>query len=144
MAVLFSIDSSGKSARTALAYIAASLFLSVLLLFVATPVFAYDVNECAASRYGANLNCTAGDVSITGIAIAPGSPTKCVGGDTFNVDLDITVNFATPDRWDIGIFLSEDGNSPQGLVGNGGAASCSVGILPNSSPFRRSRLQRRH
>ncbi len=135
MATLFSVVSPGKSSFMALAHMATSLSLSVLLLFVTTPVFAYGINECAASRYGADLNCTAGDVAITGIAIAPGSPTKCVGGETFTVDLDITVNFATPDRWDIGIFLSEDGNDPQNLIGNGGASSCSVGILPNSSPF---------
>ncbi len=135
MLSLFCNGSSRKSAHRALTFPAILLALTLLLFSFATPVFAYGVNECAASRYGADLNCTAGDVSITGIAVAPGSPTKCVGGDTFNVDLDITVNFATPDRWDIGIFLSEDGNDPQELVGNGGAASCSVGILPNASPF---------
>ncbi len=102
---------------------------------ITTPSGTYGENECAASRYGADLVCTAGDVSITGIAIVPGSPTKCVGGDTYTVDLDLTINFATPDRWDIGIFLSEDGNDPQDRVVSGGASSCSVGILPTTSPF---------
>lgn len=105
------------------------------LLFFASSALAFGNNECAASRKGSDLGCTAGDVSITGIAVAPGSPTSCVGGTTFLVDLDITVNFATPDRWDIGIFLSQDGNDPQSLPANGGAATCSVGILPTSSPF---------
>jgi hypothetical protein len=102
---------------------------------ITTPSGTYGANECAASRYGSDLVCTAGDVSITGIAIVPGSPTKCVGGSTYTVDLDLTVNFATPDRWDIGVFLSEDGNDPQLLAGSGGSSSCSVGILPTTSPF---------
>lgn len=112
-----------------------ALLLTAAVVFVSTTAFAYGVNECAASRKGTDLGCTAGDVSITGIAIAPGSPTKCVGGDTYTVDLDITVNFHVPDRWDVGIFLSQDGNDPQSLIGSGGAASCSVGILPLTSPF---------
>lgn len=106
-----------------------------LLLLAPSAALAFGNNECAASRKGSDLGCTAGDVSITGIAVAPGSPTSCVGGTTFLVDLDITVNFATPDRWDIGIFLSQDGRDPQVLPANGGAASCSVGILPTISPF---------
>lgn len=109
--------------------------VTVGLLSFASSALAFGVNECAASRMGSNLGCTAGDVSITGIAVAPGSPTSCVGGTTFLVDLDITVNFATPDRWDIGIFLAHDGKDPQTLPANGGATSCSVGILPTSSPF---------
>ncbi len=111
------------------------VLLTVCLLVPAGTAHAYGINECAASRMGSDLGCTAGDVSITGIAVAPGSPTSCVGGTTFTVDLDITVNFATPDRWDIGIFLSNDGNNPQTLPVNGGAATCNVGILPTMSPF---------
>jgi len=111
------------------------MLLTVCLFDQAGTAHAYGINECAASRYGSNLGCTAQDVSITGIAVAPGSPTSCVGGTTYTVDLDITVNFAVPDRWDIGIFLSRDGNDPQTLPASGGAASCSVGILPTTSPF---------
>ena len=106
-------------------------------MLLATPsAFAYGVNECAGSRFGADLVCTAGDVSITGIAVAPGTPTSCVGGTTFTADLDITVNFATPDRWDVGIFLSNDGGDPKLLsTSPGGAGVCTVGILPTSTPF---------
>ena len=113
----------------------ATMILAVMLLSNTSSAFAYDANECAGSRFNSDLVCTAGDVSITGIAVAPGTPTACIGGTTFTADLDITVNFATPDRWDIGIFLSNDGNDQQLLPANGGANTCSVGILPNSSPF---------
>lgn len=111
------------------------LALLTVLLASTVPAHAYGINDCAATRMGSNLGCTAGDVSITGIAVAPGSPTSCVGGTSFTVDLDITVNFAVPDRWDIGIFLSHDGKDPQTLPASGGASSCSVGILPTSNPF---------
>jgi uncharacterized repeat protein (TIGR01451 family)/fimbrial isopeptide formation D2 family protein len=110
-------------------------FFAVILLTSSSTVFAYPVNQCAGDRFGSDLVCTAGDVSITGIATAPGSPTKCTGGSTYTVDLDITVNFSTPDRWDVGIFLSEDGNDPQILTTNGGASSCSTSVLPLTSPF---------
>ncbi len=96
---------------------------------------AFGVTECAASRKGSNLGCTAADVSITGIAIAAGGPTSCVGGTTIPLDLDITVNFAVPDRWDIGIFLVNDGLNPRLLPAGGGATSCTVGILPTTAPF---------
>ncbi|GEM_PF-3450005 len=111
------------------------LFAVTAHLAAATPAHSYGINQCAGDRYGADLGCTAKDVAITGIAVVPGSPTSCVGGTTFTVDLDITVNFAEPDRWDVGIFLSRDGKDPQLLAANGGATSCSVGILPLTPPF---------
>lgn len=118
-----------------LSRLTATMILAATLLSNTSSAFAYGANECAGSRFTSDLVCTAGDVSITGIAVAPGTPTSCIGGTTFTADLDITVNFATPDRWDIGIFLSNDGNDPQLLPANGGANTCSVGVLPNASPF---------
>lgn len=103
--------------------------------FGAAAAHAYGVDECAGSRFGSDLVCTAQDVSITGIAIVPGGPTSCVGGESVTIDLDVTVNFATPNRWDVGVFLSNDGKDPQKLPANGGAASCTVSVLPTTSPF---------
>ncbi len=113
----------------------ASFLLAAVLLSSSSSALAFGVTDCAATRKGSDLGCTAGDVKITGLAVAPGTPTSCVGGTTFTADLDITVNFAVPDRWDVGIFLSRDGKDPQTLPANGGASSCSVGILPTSYPF---------
>ena len=106
----------------------------------AAQVHAFGATQCAADRFGADLGCTAQDVSITGIAVAAGSPTKCVAGGTVNLDLDVTVNFAVPDRWDIGIFLATDGLLPTVQAASGGSANCSVSILPTPtadplSPF---------
>jgi hypothetical protein len=63
------------------------------------------------------------------------APASCSGGGTLTLDLLLTVNFGSPSRWDVGIFLSNDGKDPQRTVANGGANSCSVAILPTTSPF---------
>ena len=94
----------------------------------------FPANQCTGDRFGSNLVCSANDVSITGMQVIGGS-TVCVGGATITVDLLLQVNFATPDRYDIGIFISNDGKDPQLTSANGGAATCSVSILPNTSPF---------
>ena len=66
-------------------------------------------------------------------ALSP--PPSCTGGGTITLDLLLTINFGSPNRWDAGIFLSNDGRDAQLTVANGGATSCSVAVLPNSSPF---------
>ncbi len=110
-------------------------FLTILLLLSAVPeVRAYPANQCAADRFGSDLNCTANDVSITGISVV-GDTTSCVGGTNITLDLQMTINFATPDRYDVGIFISNDGKTPQARSTNGGASSCSVSVLPTASPF---------
>lgn len=113
-----------------------SVFLWSILFVSAHPALAFEIDQCAGDRNGKDLGCTANDVYITGIAVAPGSPTSCVGGTTFTVDLDVTVNFQVPERYDIGIFLSNDGRDPQNAPATGGATSCSVSILPLTSPFQ--------
>jgi hypothetical protein len=105
------------------------LALSASLLAIPS-ARAFPNNQCAADRFGSDLNCNANDVSVSSIAVAPGSPSSCVGGQSINLDLDVTVNTGTPTRWDIGVFLSSDGKDGQLTTANGGAASCSVAILP--------------
>ncbi len=95
---------------------------------------AYGVNQCAGDRFGSNLGCTANDVQITNMQ-ALSAPPSCVGGGTISLDLLLTVNFGSASRWDVGIFLSNDGKNPQLTVANGGSNSCSVAILPTTSPF---------
>ncbi|MBA2965355.1 MULTISPECIES: DUF11 domain-containing protein [Ramlibacter] len=108
------------------AALAASLF---------SPPYAADM--CPGDRSGTNLNCTANDVQITKIVITPGSnpPAGCTGGTTIALSLDVTMQFGSSDRYDVGIFLSQDGASPQFMstrsgAGNTGSASCKVATLP--------------
>ena len=115
------------------------LISTALFLFwsaFASTAHAFGPTECAANRLGGDLVCTAADVSITGLAISGGAP-SCIGGTSATFDLDLTVNSATPNRYDIGVFISNDGNDPTLTSGSGGPASCTVGILPpNDPPFR--------
>lgn len=97
----------------------------------------FPTDMCAGDRAGSNLGCTAKDVQITNISIHQGSgaPTSCVGGSSLTLDLDVTVNFGSSTRYDVGIFLSQDGRSAQDqstrtLAGGTGSASCRVAVLP--------------
>jgi hypothetical protein len=116
------------------------VFRSLLMLFAgiwlatAAQAATYPINQCAGDRFGSDLGCTANDVSITGMAVV-GDTTSCVGGSNVTLDLQLTVNFQNPSRYDIGIFISNDGKNPEITAANGGATSCSVSVLPNSSPF---------
>lgn len=95
---------------------------------------AFGATQCPGTRFGSDLGCTANDVQITDIKVS-GGPAFCTGGQSITVDLDLTVNFGSPNRWDVGIFVSNDGKDPQITAANGGAASCSVAILPTTTPF---------
>jgi hypothetical protein len=111
--------------------ISVHLLLSLSASLLALPsARAFPNTQCAADRFGSDLNCNANDVSVSSIAVAPGSPASCVGGQTLNLDLDVTVNTGTPTRWDIGVFLSSDGKDGLSTSANGGASSCSVATLP--------------
>ena len=97
----------------------------------------FGVNQCAAERFGSDLVCTANDVGISNVAVASGSVPSCVGGESVMLDLDVTVTTGGPARWDVGIFISQDGNDGQPLPANGGAATCNVATLPfTPTPFR--------
>lgn len=99
-----------------------------------TPPF--PENACPATRYGSDLGCNANDVNLSGITLATTNNTRsCVSGTSVILDLDITVNFSQPSRWDVGIFIAKDGKLPSLLPTNGGAASCSVDVLSNATPF---------
>jgi len=111
------------------------IFLALwLALLMPGLAHAFGANQCAASRLGQDLVCTAKDVQITSLTVVNG-PASCTGGQNIVLDLDVTVTFGQSDRYDIGIFISNDGKSPKDLPASGGAASCSVAILPPGFPF---------
>ena len=142
---LTSIDRYRMAWKIALAFCAPRLWLRLLApVLVAAGLFApamkayagpYGATECAASRFGSNLGCKANDVSINNIAVAGMPPSSCVGGQSLPIDLDVTVQFGSSTRYNIGIFVGSDGKSPQLLSASGGAANCSVAALPTASPF---------
>lgn len=118
------------------------VFLSFFMLldgaWLATAAHAappYGATQCAASRFGSNLGCNAKDVSLNTITVAGSIPSSCVGGQTLPLDLDVTIQFLSPTRYNIGVFVSSDGKNPQLLPASGGASACSIAVLPTTSPF---------
>jgi len=104
---------------------------------LAGSAWSFGASQCAAERFGSDLVCTANDVGISNVAAVGGSVPSCVGGQQVTLDLDVTVTTGGPARWDVGVFISQDGNNGQPLPGNGGAASCNVTTLPfGPTPFR--------
>ncbi len=111
-------------------------FLTIALKPTTGPVIppgGFPLTQCAGDRFGSDLGCTANDVQITSLE-AVGAPSSCKAGDYITLDLKVTVNSGSPDRYDIGIFLSNDGKDPQLMQANGGPASCKVAILPTDDP----------
>lgn len=111
--------------------VAACLFSNLMAAYAGP----YGATQCAASRSGGNLGCSANDVSINSITVAGTPPAYCVGGQTIPLDLNVSVQFGSSSRYNIGVFIANDGKTPQLLPASGGASSCSVGILPLTSPF---------
>ena len=108
--------------------------LAALFSLIPDAARAYGNTQCAGDRFGSDLVCSANDVQITQMEVVS-APSSCNGGGTVTLDLRLTVNFGSASRYDPGIFLSNDGRDPQLTVANGGATSCSVAVLPTTSPF---------
>ena len=106
--------------------VAVGLFLNIMTAFAVGP---YGATQCLGSRNGSSLGCTANDVQINTITVVGTPPSSCVGGQTIPLDLSITMNFGSAKRYNIGVFISNDGKLPQN-VPPGGAGTCSVAILP--------------
>lgn len=121
----------------------ALLLLAATLLLVAPPASSQTCAPgalscqnlmCPGQSAGTSLGCTAKDVQITKIGINRNgtnfSETSCTGGTNLTVDLNVTVNFGSPRRYNVGVFLSQDGKSAQDPVSLGGASACTVATLP--------------
>ncbi|MCI4568814.1 hypothetical protein, partial [Lysobacter sp. CFH 32150] len=84
---------------------------------------------CARDRAG-GLNCTANDFTVGAtLANGPGSPPSCVAGSTVTVEVDLSLTSNSPNRYDVGFFVGQSGNSPTSAGGQ-----CSVATFPES-PF---------
>ena len=119
-------------------FITIFFFLLVLsgLLSLEGNLSAFPVNQCAADRFASDLNCAASDVYFSNITTTGVAPSSCVGGQPVTLDLSVTVNTGGPARYDIGIFIGNDGKDGQVLSSGGGGAVCSVYTLPYTpAPF---------
>ena len=98
-------------------------------------VNAYTSTTCAGTRFGSKLVCTANDftVGVTFTQPAATAISSCKAGQFFNVDIITSVTSNSPDRYDVGLFIGEQGNDPTQTTT---ANTCSLGVFPNTPlPF---------
>ena len=90
---------------------------------------------CAGTRFGDNLNCTANDFSSSLTFTQPlsGAIANCLAGTTISLDIIATTTSNSPQRYDGGYFLGENGISP---ALNTASSSCSLAVFPETpAPF---------
>lgn len=115
------------------------LALSTFLLFLATlglngtalavPVVTADNGlNCAGTRAGKYLGCTANDFTTT-VILTNSTADYCTEGDYFFLDAEVTMNSGGAQRYNIGFFTGEAENDPQL---NDPTASCSVATFPTT------------
>ena len=90
---------------------------------------ATDGLTCARDRTNSNLTCSAGEfTTIVTLQTPPGSPTKCVAGETLSLSLILTLSGTNANRFDGAIFVGQSGNDPRVAGG-----VCSVARFPSVS-----------
>jgi len=92
------------------------------LLAVASHAQPFPSNLCAAGRISQNLNCTANDIKIASIIV--NNTTSCVAGTTVALDLTLQLQVNAQARYNIGVFIANDGLSPIVKTASGGSNSC--------------------
>ena len=79
----------------------------------AQSVVALQDTTCAGFRDGSALNCTAGEFTVGATFTAsPGTPAFCTAGQVFTFDASLQLSGSNTDRYDIGFFVGQQGNSP--------------------------------
>ncbi|WGL18475.1 hypothetical protein PVT68_09285 [Microbulbifer bruguierae] len=97
-----------------------------------TTTNAVQGQSCAGTRYGSDLNCSAGEFTVEPIFSAEdGTPPFCVAGEEFLFRVEIGLSGSNADRYDIGFFVGETGNDPRV---SDTSKSCSVATFP-TTPF---------
>lgn len=89
---------------------------------------------CAGFRQGQTLGCTSGEFTVGAtFSGAGGTPGFCTAGQVFVFDASLQLSGSNTDRYDIGFYVGQQGNSPTAqTAGN----ICSVAVFPTSpSPW---------
>ncbi len=89
--------------------------------------------SCAGTRATFNLGCTANDFAV-GLSFtqpALNAIQNCIAGEYITVDAISSITSGSPIRYDVGIFIGENGNDPRQ---DNAANLCSLGVFPTSPP----------
>ena len=120
------------------------LLLGGILLSTAPAWGGTNGGVCMVDRFGSDspLNCTSNDVSLAIYEVVEG-PSECVAGETIRVRLKGDFEATSDSRWDVGVFISEDGgtpNAPGGLCYSDflhpvSADNTDIDLASGSGPF---------
>ncbi|HSN01709.1 MAG TPA: hypothetical protein VLS52_11930, partial [Rudaea sp.] len=89
----------------------------------------YPATMCPADRLATDLNCTANDVEVASLDVLNGI-TTCVAGDSVSLHLQANMHANAQKRYNVGIFMAQDGKTGLLTSANGGSAACSTFGLP--------------
>jgi len=111
-------------------YVAAALaFAPAAQALEDTTVTALAGTTCAGDRL-TGLNCTANEFVVTATAMG-NNITACHFGDSIpNVDVDVAITSSSTDRYNIGLFIGENGQAPDAT---GTGSKCSVATFPTAA-----------
>ena len=98
-------------------------------------VTALTGQSCMGTRAARDLGCTANDFAV-GLSFtqpALNAIQNCIAGEYVSIDVIASITSGSPERYDVGIFIGENGNTP---TLNNAANLCSLGVFPTSpTPF---------
>ena len=127
-----------KFRKFALPIIFCMLGLGSSALYAQTPtatVTALTGQSCAGTRATFDLGCTANDFAV-GLSFtqpALNAIQNCIAGEFVTIDAISSVTSGSPTRYDVGIFIGENGNDPRQ---DNAANLCSLGVFPTfPTPF---------
>ncbi len=113
----------------------ASIGFSAAVQAQTATVTALTGQSCTGTRAARNLGCTANDFAV-GLSFtqpALNAIQNCIAGEYISVDVIASITSGSPERYDVGIFVGENGNDP---TLNNAANTCSLGVFPTSPlPF---------
>ncbi|MGL6159619.1 prealbumin-like fold domain-containing protein [Microbulbifer sp.] len=96
-----------------------------------TPTAALKDQTCLGERIS-NPNCTAKEFTVSpSFSAEPGTPPFCEAGAEFEFVVDVRLFDSNADRYNIGLFVGQQGNDPQ-VTSSGNF--CSVATFPTTSP----------
>jgi hypothetical protein len=111
-----------------------TLLVSAMAL-ASTQAFAQDTTEaatqglsCEGQRHGSTVGCIAQDFVVTA-ALNSNTITSCAANTQVAVDILITLQSGNATRYDIGLFIGENGNNPQVFSTTD---KCSVTTFPST------------
>jgi hypothetical protein len=113
-----------------------TLLVSAMAL-ASTQAFAQDTTEaatqglsCEGQRHGSTVGCVANDFVVTA-ALNSNTITSCQVNTQVVIDILVGLNSGNATRYDIGLFIGENGNSPQTFSLTD---TCSVTTFPSTPP----------